>query len=190
MRTGRKFCSKNARASPGFCGLRPTAFWQTLYSAPIHRLARRESARRAGSPCSFAGRRRTPRRDRPRPSLRSRPRSTGSYCASGIFSGLRACGRRGAAPGRAARSAAPPIRPVLRCSASVPTSLPGFGGDQFPVGIARADVAREGPDVGDVGHLVGIAVDHRAVACRASPRRAATGSAPSPARSCRAARRR
>ena len=34
MRTGRKFCSKKARASPGFVRLdRAAAFWHTLNSA-------------------------------------------------------------------------------------------------------------------------------------------------------------
>ncbi len=32
MRTGRKFCSKKARASPGLCGLASAAFWHTLNS--------------------------------------------------------------------------------------------------------------------------------------------------------------
>ena len=39
----------------------------------------------------------------------------------------------------------------------------GFGGDQFPVRIARRHVAGEGPHVGDVGDLLGIAVDDVAV---------------------------
>src|ERR1035437_659612 len=42
-------------------------------------------------------------------------------------------------------------------------SLPGFGSDQFPVRIARRQIAGECPYVGDVGHLLGIAVDHVAV---------------------------
>src|ERR1700693_3710544 len=37
-------------------------------------------------------------------------------------------------------------------------SLPGFGCDQFPVRIARRQIAGECPDVGDVDHLLGIAV--------------------------------
>src|SRR6185369_15570302 len=42
-------------------------------------------------------------------------------------------------------------------------SLPAFGGEKLPVRIARREVARERPHVGDVGDLVGIAVDHIAV---------------------------
>src|SRR5262245_42015782 len=42
--------------------------------------------------------------------------------------------------------------------------LPGFGSDELPVGIARGYVTREGPDVGDIGHLVRVAVDHVAAA--------------------------
>ena len=49
-------------------------------------------------------------------------------------------------------------------------SLPGFGRDELPVGVARGHVAREGPHVGDVGDLVGIAVDDVAGSCRASRR--------------------
>jgi hypothetical protein len=41
-------------------------------------------------------------------------------------------------------------------------SLFGFGRDYFPVGIARGDVAREGPHLRDVGDLFGIAVDNGA----------------------------
>src|SRR5262249_38670403 len=43
-----------------------------------------------------------------------------------------------------------------------PGSLPGFGGDQFPVRIARCEIACEGPYVGDVGHPIRIAVDEAA----------------------------
>ena len=42
--------------------------------------------------------------------------------------------------------------------------MSGFRRDHFPVGIARGDVARERPDIGDVGDLFGVAVDHGAVA--------------------------
>ena len=40
-----------------------------------------------------------------------------------------------------------------RQRAASSASLPGFGRDHFPVGIARGNVAREGPHVGDVGDL-------------------------------------
>src|SRR5262245_20659935 len=43
-------------------------------------------------------------------------------------------------------------------------SLLGFGGDQLPVRIARGDVERERPYVGDLGHLVRIALDDGTVA--------------------------
>ena len=90
----------------------------------------------------------------------------GSYCVSGSFSGSRAergvalrhgqdrqqSGARDADPCNASKAGR---RARRHCPASVATS--------FQFGIARADVAREGPDVGDVGHLVGVAVDHRAV---------------------------
>src|SRR5207237_9424405 len=58
------------------------------------------------------------------------------------------------------RAPGPEIAPL------VPLSLPGFGRDQLPVGIARGDVAREGPHVGDLGDAVGRALDDgaRAVA--------------------------
>src|SRR5208282_6883505 len=39
-------------------------------------------------------------------------------------------------------------------------SLPGFGCDDFPVRIARGNVACERPHVGDVGNLFGVTVDH------------------------------
>src|SRR5450759_584163 len=48
-------------------------------------------------------------------------------------------------------------------------SLPGggfgfsFGGDQFPIRIARRHIARESPYVGDVRDLLGIAIDDVAV---------------------------
>src|ERR1051325_6962576 len=51
----------------------------------------------------------------------------------------------------------------VRKNVSGMRSLPGFGGNQFPVWIPRTDVTCEGPDVGDVGHLFGIAVNHFAV---------------------------
>src|ERR1044072_7977615 len=51
----------------------------------------------------------------------------------------------------------PRLRDTLRAS------LPGFGGDQLPVGIARRKVAREGPHIGHVRDLVRTAVDDVAV---------------------------
>src|SRR5581483_5405213 len=61
----------------------------------------------------------------------------------------------------------PPIRrdlPVLE-----PTTLiRSLRGDQLPVRIARGDLAREGPDVGDLLDALGIAHDHLA---RPVPRR-------------------
>src|SRR5664279_6419146 len=45
------------------------------------------------------------------------------------------------------------------CMRSGPGFSFGFGGDQFPVRIARRHVAGESPHVGDVGDLLGIAVD-------------------------------
>src|SRR5665647_2467718 len=52
----------------------------------------------------------------------------------------------------------PNVAAKRECGAAM-RSLPGFGSDQFPVRIARRHVAREGPHVGDVGDLLGIAVD-------------------------------
>src|SRR5262249_3623287 len=43
-------------------------------------------------------------------------------------------------------------------------SLLGFGGDQLPVRITRGNVAREGPYVGHLGHLVRIALDDGTIA--------------------------
>src|SRR4029077_12709415 len=40
--------------------------------------------------------------------------------------------------------------------------LPGFGGDELPIGIARRQIARERPHVGDVGYLFRVAFDHAA----------------------------
>src|SRR6185503_20340209 len=54
---------------------------------------------------------------------------------------------------KAARTS-PPLRMPL---------MPRFGRDQFPVRIARGDVARESPYVGDVGDALGAAVDDVAV---------------------------
>src|SRR5664279_1875883 len=60
----------------------------------------------------------------------------------------------------------PSAKPMLICERggnAAMRSLPGFGCDQFPVRIARRQIAGECPDVGDVDHLLGIAVDHVAV---------------------------
>ena len=38
--------------------------------------------------------------------------------------------------------------------------LPGFGRHELPVGIARRQVAGKGPDVGNIGYLFWISVDH------------------------------
>src|SRR5438067_13601561 len=43
-------------------------------------------------------------------------------------------------------------------------SLPGFGCDQLPIGIARGEVARKSPYIRHIGDFVGTAVDHVAVA--------------------------
>src|SRR5262245_53677077 len=37
-----------------------------------------------------------------------------------------------------------------------------FGGDQLPVGIVRAQLAGEGPDIGHLAHPLGTAVDNLA----------------------------
>src|SRR5690348_64908 len=60
----------------------------------------------------------------------------------------------------AAVSASPSVRAggVLNCAPR--RSGARVGRHELPVGIARRDVARKGPDVSDVGDLVGIAVDH------------------------------
>src|SRR4029078_3943209 len=54
-------------------------------------------------------------------------------------------------------------RMSVRKSSSGMRSLPGFGGNQFPVRITCANVACEGPDIGNVRHSLGISVDDLAV---------------------------
>src|SRR4029078_6270675 len=54
-------------------------------------------------------------------------------------------------------------RMSARKSVSGIRSLPGFSGNQFPVRIACADIAGEGPDGGNVSQFFSIAVDHFAV---------------------------
>ena len=52
MRTGRKFCSKKARASPGFCGLSLHRLAADLVQRAVHRPAGPRRPAPAGSPCS------------------------------------------------------------------------------------------------------------------------------------------
>ena len=63
--------------------------------------------------------------------------------------------RRAAAAGEGSEGA-------LR-EASVTASVRAAGLDERPVGIARARVAREGPDIGDLGRMARVSLDHIAV---------------------------
>src|SRR5664279_4256219 len=89
---------------------------------------------------------------------------SGSTCALRNFISCAAAGRPAAAIRHNAKLAdSKPAPSCERGGNAAMRSLPGFGCDQFPVRIARRQIAGECPDVGDVGHLLGIAVDHVAV---------------------------
>ena len=180
MRTGRKFSSKNSRAAVAVERARRRRAPADSRKARIDRPAvARPSRALPGTGGSSTGRSRRRPRDRRRPSRRSVGQATGSSCVSGELPGaafgfpvaLDAGGRRrsGASPAQTAaplicrQTAQPKPRATIACCASGHGSLPGFGRDQLPVGIARRDIAREGPHVGHVGDLVGAAVDHVAV---------------------------
>src|ERR1035438_10772401 len=89
---------------------------------------------------------------------------SGSTCALRNFISCAAAGRPAAAIRHNAKLADSKPAPICeRGGNAAMRSLPGFGCDQFPVRIARRQIAGECPDVSDVDHLLGIAVDHVAV---------------------------
>src|SRR5664279_4008751 len=89
---------------------------------------------------------------------------SGSTCALRNFISCAAAGRPAAAIRHNTKLAdSKPAPSCERGGNAAMRSLPGFGCDQFPVRIARRQIAGECPDVGDVDHLLGIAVDHVAV---------------------------
>src|ERR1035438_1188749 len=83
-------------------------------------------------------------------------KASGSTCALRNFISCAAAGL----PAAAIRHNASPTPIRERGGSAAMQSLPGFGCDQFPVRIARRQIAGECPDVGDVDHLLGIAIDH------------------------------
>ncbi len=84
----------------------------------------------------------------------------GSYCVSGSFSGLRASAV--AALTADSKSTANPIRAISR-RGQRPGVIDLLRWRPVSSWGRASSVAREGPDVGDIGHLVGVAVDHRTV---------------------------
>src|SRR3546814_16664205 len=69
----------------------------------------------------------------------------------------------GGCRGRAGRRAAGPQIPgaaaQARCSPARSSSIRAAGGNQRPVRVTAAGIAGEGPDIGDLGDMDGIAVD-------------------------------
>src|ERR1700687_569955 len=91
-------------------------------------------------------------------------KASGSTCALRNFISSAAAGPPAAAIRHTAKLDDSKPAPICeRDGNAAMRSLPGFGSDQFPVRIARRQIAGECPYVGDVGHLLGIAVDHVAV---------------------------
>jgi len=172
MRTGGS-SARRRRALAGFFGSASTALWQTLNSAPTIGWPSRD-----GDPSRIALQ--LFMNDEGGVVIVVRPAVDHArrrlVLRSGSFSGLRAS----AGAPLAIASVTPRRRSWQDSSNAAPqTCRRHCPASWRPASswIARADVAREGPDVGDVGHCIRIAVDH-VPSWRVSPRRAATGSAP------------
>ena len=161
MRSGRKLSSKNLRAPSSSSGTAANGrARRRLCSASV--IAARRPGRRSpfSAPAALEKSRKSGGVIVVRPAVELRPVDR-LILSVGKFDrlALGACGaaaeaRRDRCSGRA-RCREPTTR--RHCP-----SLPGFGRDNLPVGIARRNVAREGPHVGDVGDLFGVAVDHGA----------------------------
>src|SRR5579885_3156307 len=145
MRTRRKFSSKNVRAVSLSAG---SGIAAATRQTPCKSSAKRRIVTRRFKITSQLLRKATNEAARSAAFQGSSlENGAGSSSVPAILKGSAAAGRETERK-KAAKRAVRGLSAITRSSA-------GIGRDQFPVRIARAGLAGESPDVGDVGHAVG-----------------------------------